>query len=156
MKGLSIDEPNFTLKRNILPYRYIILILLGAASGALALEMSAQSFYLWPARLFLNSGPLPVLTALALLFIPFLVGAAILVFKFQGYRSFIEGFTFSLAYCLPLKYWDIWISMKHPGDPFTGSTIQHVLIFLLVAIILSGNYYLLIKWQNRLKRKCGT
>lgn len=129
--------------------RFILLGLLGIACGALGEEMAVQSIDYLPRRYILSD--FGVILSLTLLFVPFLVTATILVFTFRGYRTFLKGFIFSLAYFVPMQYSAIWISLKDPKNPLTDTFAQQISVCLLGTFILSGIYYLFVKWENRRK-----
>jgi hypothetical protein len=88
--------------------------------------------------------------------VPFLLVAFILTTKRTGYCSFLKGFVFSVAYYLPAQYRAVWITFKHPDDPFLGGFVERLGVTVLGALMLSGIYYLFVTWQRRMREKCGT
>jgi hypothetical protein len=76
---------------------------------------------------------------------------AVLIFRRHGYASYPKGLLFSLAYYLPFQYKTILGNYKQPTPELTETFILRLLITIAGALLLSGVYYLVIKYNNQNK-----
>jgi hypothetical protein len=146
---VSIMLPTKTMKR------YALLAVLGLAGGALGEGLGVQCVNFLPKEILFNDADLLPITFMVLQS-PFFAVAYALLFKFQGYTSFLKGFVFSIAYYFPFQHKAIWINLTRKDILFHQYVGEPIVITFLGALLLSGIYYLLIRLQRRHQRNLET
>jgi len=133
--------------------KYTLLTAYGLIGGFLGEEIGVQSLKVIPKAILFSDSFFAALLPLSASFIPFVVITAILIFRIQGYASYTKGLLFSLAYYLPFQYRSIWANYKQPTPELSETFMSRVLITVAGAFLLSGAYYLAIKYSDRNKKK---
>ncbi len=140
----------------IVPFKmnkYILITAYGLIGGFLGEEIGVQSLKVIPRAILFSDSLFAALLPLSASFIPFVVITAILIFRSQGYASYLKGLLFSFAYYLPFHYKTIWGNYKQPTPELSETVLSRVLITVVGAAVLSGVYYLAIKYNGRNKNK---
>jgi hypothetical protein len=131
--------------------KYILITAYGLIGGFLGEEIGVQSLTLIPKALLFSDSFFAALLPLSASFIPFVVITAILIFRLRGYTTYPKGLLFSLAYYLPFQFKAILGNYKQPTPELSEPFISRVVIAIAVALLLSGVYYLAIKYNGQNK-----
>jgi len=131
----------------------ILLTAYGIVGGFFGEKLGAQCLDLAPKALSLDDSFFVVLFSLSASLIPFVVITAIVIFRMQGYSSYVMSLLFSFAYYLPFQYKAIWNNYQQPNIELSETLTARLLITVAGALLLSGIYYLEIKIYGKIKRK---
>jgi len=131
--------------------KYLLITAYGLIGGFLGEEIGVLSLKLIPRTLLFGDSFFAALLPQSASFIPFVVITVILIFRMQGYASFSKGLLFSVAYYLPFQYRAIWVNYKQPNFELSETFASRVLITIAGALILSGVYYVAIKYNGKNK-----
>jgi len=116
-------------------------------------ELGVQCLKLVPKALLFNDSFVAPLFPLAVSFVPFIVITVILIFRMQGYASYVKGLIFSFAYYLPFQYKAIWGNYKQPNIELSETLLVRMLVTIAGAVLLSGVYYAGIKYHDNIKKR---
>ncbi len=131
--------------------KYILITIYGFIGGFLGEEIGVQCLKIVPKALFFSDSFFAALFPLSASFVPFVAITAILIFRMQGYASYAKGLLFSSAYYLPFQYKAIWGNFKQPNNELSETFITRVVATAAGAFLLSGVYYLAIKYRCKKK-----